>query len=54
MITSKAIRAARQFNRLYVQVMREQRKRHPDGDKIQRLKSTASKVSKQLRRLMGW
>ena len=54
MITSKAISVAGQFDKLVAQIKREQRKRHPDGDKIERLKSTASKVSKQLRRLMGW
>ncbi len=54
MITSKAIRTAQQFNRLYVQVMREKRKRNPDRDKIERLKNTAARTSTRLRELMGW
>ena len=54
MITSKAISVARQFDRLYVQVMRETRKRNPDHQRIGQLRREAAKVSTRLRRLMGW
>lgn len=52
--TSEAIKTARQFDRLYVQVMRERRKRNPDQQRISRLSRDAAKVSTRLRRLMGW
>ena len=54
MITNEAIEVARQFDRLYVQVMRERRKRHPDHQRIGQLKRDAAKVSTRLGRLMGW
>ncbi len=50
----EAISVARQFDRLYVQVMRELRKANPDHQRIGRLKSDAIKVSRRLRRLMNW
>jgi len=50
----EAISVARQFDRLYVQVMRELRKRNPDQQRISRLSRDAAKVSTRLRRLMGW
>ena len=50
----EAISVARQFDRLYVQVMCELRKRHPDTRRISQLKRDADKVSTRLRRLMGW
>ena len=50
----EAISVARQFDRLYVQVMRETRKRHPDSQRIGQLRREAAKVSTRLRRLMGW
>lgn len=52
--TAEAIEVARQFDRLYVQVMRERNKRHPDSQRISQLKRDAAKVSTRLRRLMGW
>ena len=53
-ITNEAVETARQCDRLYAQVMRETRKRHPDGQRIDQLKRDAAKVSTRLRRLMGW
>ena len=50
----KAIETARQFDRLYTQVMRELRKRNPDQRRIGRLSRDARKVGMRLRRLMGW
>ncbi len=50
----EAIETAKQWDRLYAQVMREQRKRDPDYRRIDQLKRTAVKVSKRLRRLMNW
>ena len=50
----EAISVARQFDRLYVQVMRERRKSDPDRQRISQLSRDARKVSKRLRRLMGW
>jgi len=41
MITNEAIEVARQFDRLYVQVMREQRKRNPDQLRIKRISRAA-------------
>ena len=52
--TSQAVETARQFDRLYVQVMREKRKHNPDQQRMAQLKRDAGKVSKRLRRLMGW
>ncbi len=51
---NEAISVARQFDRLYAQVMRELRKRNPDHRRIKRLGRDAAKTSKRLRRLMGW
>lgn len=48
----EAISVARQFDRLYVQVMREKRKRHPDHQRINQLSRDARKVSKRLSRLL--
>ena len=53
-ITKEAIRTAQRFDRLYVQVMRETRKRNPNSQRISQLKSEAAKVSTRLRRLMAW
>ena len=50
----EAIETAKQWDRLYAQVMRELRKRNPDGQRISQLKRDAAKVSKRLRRLTGW
>ena len=50
----EAISVARQFDRLYVQVMRENRKSDPDRQRISQLKRDAAKVGARLRRLMGW
>lgn len=52
--TNEAVETAQRFNRLYVQVIREQRKRNPDHQRIDQLKRTAAKTSARLRRLMGW
>ena len=48
----QAIQLARQFDRLFAQVKREQRKRRPNFDKIHRLKHAAAEVSKQLSPLL--
>lgn len=53
-ITNEAIETARQFDRLYVQVMREKRKRNPNSQRIGQLSRKARKVSTRLRRLMNW
>ena len=50
----EAIEVARQFDRLYVQVMREQRQRNPNSQRISKLKRDAVKVSARLRALMAW
>lgn len=52
--TSQAVQTARQFNRLYVQSMRERRKRNPSSQRLGQLRRDAAKTSKLLRRLMGW
>ena len=52
--TSQAVETARQFDRLYVQVMCETRKRNPSSQRIDQLKRDAAKVSTRLQRLMGW
>ncbi len=52
--TNEAIETARQFDRLYAQVMRELQKRNPDQQRIGQLRREAAKVSTRLRRLMGW
>lgn len=52
--TKEAISVARQFNNLYVQVMRETRKRNPDSQRIAQWKREAIKVSARLRVLMAW
>ena len=52
--TREAISVARQFDRLYASVMQEQRKRHPDQQRISQWKREAAKVSTRLRRMMGW
>ena len=52
--TAEAIEVARQFDRLYVQVMRELRRRNPSSQRISQLKRDAAKVSTRLRRLMAW
>ena len=51
---NEAISVARQFDRLYVQVMRERRKRHPNSQRISQLSRDARKVSARLKKLMGW
>ncbi len=53
-VTNEAISVAHQFDRLYASVMRELRKRHPGGQRIEQLKRDAARVSTRLRRLMGW
>ena len=50
----EAIEVARQFDRLYVQVMRETSKRNPNSQRIGQLKRDAAKISTRLRVLMGW
>ncbi len=52
--TSQAVETARQFTRMYVQVMRETSKRNANGQRIGQWKRDAAKVSKRLRRLMKW
>ena len=52
--TSQAVEAARQFSRLYVQVMCETRKRNSSSQRISKLKRDAVKVSARLRALMSW
>ncbi len=44
----EAISVARQFDRLYIQIMREQRKSNPDHRRISQLSRDARKVSKRL------
>ncbi len=51
---NEAISVARRFNQLYVQTMRETRKRNPNSKRVSQLKNEAVKVSTRLRRLMGW
>ena len=53
-VTNEAIETAKQWDKLYAQVMRELRKRNPDQQRISQLSRNARKVSKRLRRLMGW
>ncbi len=53
-ITKEAIRTAQRFDRLYVQTMREMRKRNPDSQRMSQLRRDAAKVSTRLRRLMEW
>ncbi len=53
-ITNEAIETARQFDRLYVQVKRELRKRNPSSQRISQLKRDAAKVSTRLRKIMNW
>ena len=50
----EAIQTARQWDKLYAQVMRELRKRNPDQQRIGQLRRDAAKVSTRLRRLMEW
>ncbi len=50
----EAIEVARQFDRLYVQVIREKRKRNSDRQRIAQWKQAAAKVSTRLVGLMGW
>ena len=50
----KAIETAKQWDKLFAQVMRELRNRNPDGQRIGQLRREAAKVSTRLRRLMGW
>ncbi len=52
--TNQAVETARQFDRLYVQVMLERRKQNPDYRRIAELKRDGAKLSKRLRRLMNW
>ena len=52
--TSQAVQTARQFSRLYAKVLRENRKRHPDSQRIAQWKREAVKVSTRLRALMAW
>ncbi len=51
---NEAISVARQFDRLYVQVMRELQKSNPDQQRIKSLSRDARKVSARLKKLMGW
>ena len=48
----EAISVVRKFDRLFAQVMREQRKRNPDQLRIKRISRAARKVSKRLSRLL--
>jgi len=50
----EAIETARQWDKLYAQVMRELRKRNPDQQRISRLSRDARKVGARLRKVMGW
>ncbi len=50
----EAISVAKQFDKLYVQIMREQRKSNPDHRRISQLSRDARKVSARLKRLMHW
>ena len=52
--TNEAISVARQFDRLYVQVMREKRNGNPDRQRIAQWKQAAVKVNARLVRLMAW
>ena len=47
----KAIETAKQWDKLYAQVMRELQKRNPDQQRIGRLSRDARKVSTRLRKL---
>ncbi len=49
---SQEIILAREFDKLFAQIKREQRKRPPDQLRIKRLSRAARKVSKQLSRLL--
>ncbi len=53
-ITNQVVETARQFDRLYAQVMRELRKRNPDSQRISQLSRDARMVSARLKKLMGW
>ena len=50
----QAIQLARQFDKLYIQIMREQRKSNPNQRRISQLSRDARKVSARLKKLMGW
>ena len=50
----EAIETAKQWDKLYVQIMREQRKRNPDQQRISRLSRDAGKVGMRLKKLMDW
>lgn len=52
MLTNKAIKVARQFDKLFAQIKREQRKRNPTQQRIKRLSRVARNVSKRLSRLL--
>ena len=52
MLTNKAIKVARQFDKLFAQIKREQRKRNPNQQRIKRLSRVARNVSKRLSRLL--
>ena len=50
----EAISVAKQWDKLFAQVMRELRKRNPDQQRISRLSRDARKVGARLKKLMGW
>ena len=50
----EAIETAKQWDKLYAQVMRELRKRNPDQQRIDQLSRDARKVGARLKKLMGW
>ncbi len=50
----EAIETAKQWDKLYAQVMREKRKRNPNSQRISQLSRDARKVSARLKKLMGW
>ncbi len=53
-IINQAVETARQWDKLYTQVIRELRKRNPDQQRIGRLSRDARKVGTRLRKLMDW
>ena len=50
----EAIQTAKQWDKLYAQVMRELRKANPDQQRIGRLSRDARKVSARLKKQMDW
>ncbi len=53
-VTNEAIETAKQWDKLYAQVMRELRKANPDQQRIGRVSCDARKVGMRLRKLMDW